>query len=50
MKNGLETMWHENGQKWREGTYKDGKLNGLATSRGTYNGSREILEQQRRRG
>jgi len=29
IKNGLYRSWHENGQKWIESTYRDGKLEGL---------------------
>jgi antitoxin component YwqK of YwqJK toxin-antitoxin module len=28
---GLYIFWHENGQKWMEGTLKDGELDGLWT-------------------
>ena len=29
---GPQTMWHENGQKMSEGTYKDGKMHGIFRS------------------
>ncbi len=29
---GLQTAWHENGQKWNETTFKDGEPDGLWTS------------------
>ncbi|MEO1837125.1 MAG: hypothetical protein ABGZ49_16710 [Akkermansiaceae bacterium] len=31
MKNGPYTLWHKNGQKLEEGTFKDGKKDGLVT-------------------
>jgi hypothetical protein len=48
---GLNTMWHENGQKWGEGTSKDGKADGLSTmwhengqkrSEGTFKDGEEV--------
>ena len=52
-KNGKWTVWYENGQKWSEITYKNGKedgkwtywyANGQMASEGTHNDGEKILQ------